>query len=166
MWDDFRVKCAAGRSPAPVKLHSVSQLPLLLYLSNLQASGTVQFIYISPRLLLRRSGLCNAGCCASSLWPVLLILPGHALHLLWYIQTHIHRWAMNLKHLVKGLGMPRSICDKKQLRVYFFACAATQAKLIVPLRLTCIYWLQRHTWDHAYRVILQLVTSFYLFRWQ
>lgn len=110
MWDEFRVKCVVGQSPAPVKLHSSSQLSLLLYLSsppslwcNFQASATVQFIYISPRLLLRRSGLCNAGCCASSLWPVLLILPGHALHLLWYIQTHIRRWAMNLKHFVKDL---------------------------------------------------------------
>lgn len=50
--------------------------------------------------MLRRSGLCNAGRCASSLWPLLIVLPGHALHLLWHVQTHIHRWENKVSSLL------------------------------------------------------------------
>ncbi|XP_061662813.1 prestin isoform X2 [Syngnathoides biaculeatus] len=38
-----------------------------------------------------RSRLCYAGCCASSLWSVLIVLPCPALHFLRHIQTHIRR---------------------------------------------------------------------------
>ncbi|XP_056224096.1 prestin isoform X2 [Seriola aureovittata] len=41
-----------------------------------------------------RSSLCYAGCCASSLWSVLLILPRPTLHLLRHIQTHISTFAV------------------------------------------------------------------------
>ncbi|CAF93401.1 unnamed protein product, partial [Tetraodon nigroviridis] len=50
-----------------------------------------------------KPGLCDAGCCASSLWPVLFILPSHALYLLWYIQTYIHRFGFVAIYLTEPL---------------------------------------------------------------
>lgn len=46
--------------------------------------------------LLHRTSLRYAGCGASCLWSVLLLLPGPAVHLLWHVQTHISRWESRL----------------------------------------------------------------------
>lgn len=56
-------------------------------------SGSV--LLKSLLLLLHRSCLCPAGCCASSLWSLLLVLPSSALHLFWHIQTCINGWAVS-----------------------------------------------------------------------
>lgn len=97
IWDDIRVKYVKGQLPTPEGLYSASHclcfgIPAAVNLCcNHWASGTVQFMNISPSPLLHRSRLCNVSCCASSLWPVLLIVPSNALHLLRDVQTHIHR---------------------------------------------------------------------------
>lgn len=96
-----------GQPPAPVKLLSASP-PSLIIVSQQQpracdaTSGLLgRFcLFTSYCLVLRRSGLCNAGRCASSLWPLLIVLPGHALHLLWHVQTHIRRWENEVSSLL------------------------------------------------------------------
>lgn len=48
------------------------------------------FLVESVFPLLHRSCLRSTGCCASSLWSVLLVLPRSALHLFWHVQTCIY----------------------------------------------------------------------------
>ncbi len=135
VWNYIRVECLKRLLATPEGLLSASHcvcfgisVALRLW-SNHLASATVEFIYISPSPLLHRSGLCYAGCCASSLWSVLLILPCPALYLLWHVQTHIHRWEINWKHLAETSGhkSPPKSCGRCQLRSseVFYASMST-----------------------------------------
>lgn len=120
IWNDLRVKWCEG--PAANSWWGAFSFTLSLFCYHCGSEVVVQSlgfwdcsVYLrSPSPLLHRSSLCNAGCCASSLWSVLLILPRPALHLLWHVQTHIRRWEIHTKFLVEALPLvlksPPTIC--------------------------------------------------------
>lgn len=92
--------------------------------------------------LLHRTSLRYAGCCASSLWSVLLLLPSPAVHLLWHVQTHISRWESRLKDSLfwaHGPVWPALPTYKKR----FTICSSLFHKLrplIYLVMLCCLLW--------------------------
>lgn len=70
--------------------------------------------------LLHRTSLRYAGCGASCLWSVLLLLPGPAVHLLWHVQTHISRWEIRLCSDLMALCDLLCLRTRKDLQYAFF----------------------------------------------
>lgn len=81
--------------------------------------------------LLHRTSLRYAGCGASCLWSVLLLLPGPAVHLLWHVQTHISRWESRLCPDLMALCDRLCPRTRKQLQ-YARHCSISSALLCTP----------------------------------
>lgn len=80
--------------------------------------------------LLHRTSLRYAGCGASCLWSVLLLLPGAAVHLLRHVQAHISRWESLCSDLM-------ALCDRLGPRTgkhlqYARHCSISSALLCTP----------------------------------